>query len=641
MKVRKLVTLIILVVFASSVLVVRAQPGAGGLTLNAPGVAFESDMLLIAASLNNTGNKPVFRVTIESAQLDSLTATTLTISSPQIDGDRGVTVQANFNRGRVTTAKQHTLIVVGSYMSDPAGTRQKFTVRTPVVFPVAGDGSRDVRRVTIPARKVEGAPYPHQDPKPGDLDEVNGSKWTVPTGKFVPGEPTQEGTKIKDARDAGSRLLRPDSIFRNASYDPGMFAGTVIFSKNNSTKLTGASTTSEPSGASNGKGVVFLTANWLAAFSKDGGNTFKQLDPTTIFPNDAVGFCCDQIVQYVPGIDRFVWLLQGNGYRLAMASPADIVSSNGTSWTYWNLTPNVFGGCGSFDYPDMSVGDKSIYMSWDAGGGGCTGGFQVVRTSSAGVQAAGTITLEFTDPANGGMAWGSHLTQNTGNEIFWAGHNSNSQMRVFSLAEGSNTYFWRDVNISSWANNAPTSLTPDNKDWLAKNFNGPGGNSFPRNGIIGSTRVGSSIWFGWTAGTNERFKQAHIEIVTLNRSSNFSKTQQVQIWNPDYAFAYPSMSRNECSREVGLSFEFGGGGNFENHVVGFWGDFIAYITTGSSIGTTRFGDYVTIRQEPPTDKDKGNLFNAYGYGLNKTSGGGTTSDIHYVLFGRPASACGK
>ncbi len=71
------------------------------------------------------------------------------------------------------------------------------------------------------------------------------------------------------------------------------------------------------------------------------------------------------------------------------------------------------------------------------------------------------------------MAWGSHLMQDTRDEIFWAGHNSNSQMRVFSLKEGENTYYWRDVGISSWANNAPTSTTPDGKDWLAKNFNGP------------------------------------------------------------------------------------------------------------------------------------------------------------------------
>jgi hypothetical protein len=79
-----------------------------------------------------------------------------------------------------------------------------------------------------------------------------------------------------------------------------------------------------------GGGVVFATANWSAAYSTDGIN-FKALDPTKIFPDDAIGFCCDQIVQYVPSIDCFVWLLQGTGYRLAIASPSAIINSNGTA----------------------------------------------------------------------------------------------------------------------------------------------------------------------------------------------------------------------------------------------------------------------------------------------------------------------
>jgi hypothetical protein len=356
---------------------------------------------------------------------------------------------------------------------------------------------------------------------------------------------------------------------------------------------------------------------------------------------DAVGFCCDQIIQYAPSIDRFIWILQGTGYHLATASPADIKNNNGTAWTYWNLTPSLFGKCTGPDYPDLSIGDNSLYISWDAGSGtGCTAGFQVVRTSLAGIQAGGTITLDFTDPANAPQSkvWGEHLTQNTGDEIFWAGHNGNTKLTVYSLKEGSNTYFWRDVGISSWANNAPTSTTPDNQDWLAKNFNGPQGNSFPRNGIIGAARSGNQLWFGWSAGTDNNFKQAHVEIVTLDRANNFNKTQQVQVWNNSYAFAYPAFSSNACTGELGMSFEYGGGGNFENHVVGFWGDFVAYITTNSNAGTDRFGDYVTIRRAPPTTKDPGNLFTAFGFGVNKQAppSTGKQTDVRYVVFGRPS-----
>jgi hypothetical protein len=479
----------------------------------------------------------------------------------------------------------------------------------------------------VPSHKVEGGRYPHRPPR---MDkDVNSGAPPVPTNPAVPGAPTPTGTEVNPVPIGDPPAIR--------------------FDKNNSVGITGAglgcsgdsaAACAEPSGAS-GNGVIFVSANWRVAFSTDGGTTFKILDPTTIFPNDAVGFCCDQIVQYAPSIDRFIWVLQGTGYRLAMASPADIKNSNGTAWTYWNLVPSLFGKCTGPDYPDLSVGDNSLYISWDAGGGsGCTAGFQVVRTSLAGIQAGGTITLEFTDPANApsSKVWGEHITQNTGDEIFWAGHNGNTKLTVYSLKEASNTYFWRDVGISSWANNAPTSTTPDNQDWLAKNFNGPNGNSFPRNGIIGAARSGNQLWFGWTAGTDNNFKQAHIEIVTLDRGNNFSKTQQVQVWNNSYAFAYPAFSSNACTGELGMSFEYGGNGNFENHVVGFWGDFVAYITTNSDAGTDRFGDYVTIRRAPPTEKDAGNLFTAFGFGVNKQTPPtkGKKTNVRYVLFGRPA-----
>jgi len=159
--------------------------------------------------------------------------------------------------------------------------------------------------------------------------------------------------------------------------------------------------------------------------------------------------------------------------------------------------------------------------------------------------------------------------------------------------------------------------------------------------VIGATRSGNQLWFGWSAGTDSNFKQAHVEIVTLDRSNNFSKVQQVQVWNNDYAFGYPAFATNACTGEVGMSFEFGGNGNYENHVVGFWGDFVAYVTSSSNTGTDRFGDYVTIRQAPATESNPGNLFTAFGFGVNSAPppATGKQSDIHYVVFGRPASSC--
>jgi hypothetical protein len=475
---------------------------------------------------------------------------------------------------------------------------------------------------TAGANFVTGAPFP---PQPPEFDEkVNTPRPPVPTGPFVPGTQTPFGT--------GAVPFPLGPGLRAAVQQ----AAPVVFNTNSGVGITSAGTNcnpgvppsscAEPSGASGG-GVVFVSANWTAAYSTNSGSTFTQINPTTIFPADAIGFCCDQIVQYVPSIDRFIWLLQGNGMRIASASPAQIRSSGGTAWTYWNLTPGTFGqpsGTG-FDYPDMSVGSNNLYLSWDVGfpscPSGCNSGFEVVRIPLSQIAAGATIFFDYTTPSDSSVAWGSHLTQGTGNEIFWAGHDGNSSLRVFSLAEGSNTYFWRNVGISSWPNNTLSSTTPDGQDWLKFGF--------PGNGIIGATRSSNQLWFAWTAGTNNNFRQPHVQMVTLDRGNNFQRTQQVQIWNNSYAFAYPALATNVCTGEIGLSLGYGGNGNYENHVVGIWGDFVVYITTNSNLGVNRYGDYMTIRQNGITG-----LFDALGYGISSVTGGGMQSDVRYVVFGR-------
>jgi hypothetical protein len=618
-----------------SFLTVEVECASGGVILSAgdPGASVLGGTLLTALPINNDGTAAA-----ESVTATAITLTGGTLVTPPVPfsigtigpGDTTV-LNATFS-GAFTPLTDEMLSVNGTY--SVGGATFCFELSGDFTIPPAASGTKSLGHVTVPSNSASGGGFPHQPLNfPDDSNET--SRWTIPIAPLVPGTPSVGTAAIP------SPIGDPPAITFLANNREGLTSGG-----SNGT----ASTVAEPSGAgpiagkTTGKNVVFTTANWVAAYSTDGGSTFKQLDPTTIFPKDAVGYCCDQIVQYVPSIDRFIWLLQGKGYRIAMASPDDIVNSGGTAWTYWNLTPDIFSGFPnesldtSFDYPDLSVGNNFLYLNWDAGvscASPCDWGHQVARISLAQLQAAGTITIEYTDPGDGRSAWGAKLSQDTGNGVFWAGQDDNSHMRVFSMYEGDGFYSWRVTGISSWATSGISSTTPDGSDWLTKLRDFPGG------AVIGGTRTGNTVWFAWSAGTDGNFHQPHVEMVALDSSNNFSKSQQVQIWNNSYAFAYPALATNVCTGEVGLSLEFGGNGNYENHVVGFWGDFVVYITTNTNLGTTRFGDYVSIRQAPSTTDNPGNLFSAFGYGLDTPTPPttGTQTDLRYVLFGRPASSC--
>ncbi len=582
----------------------KAGEGFAVLVARAPGISVpKRSTLLSAVAIVNLGKVLAEQVEVSSISLPGAKVTSkVPLNLGNIASRDSAFVEAEFSGGPFTPGKVYVLGLAGTYSMGDSKRRCEFKFSVNLRVPPQGPGSARLKTVKVIAKKVEGARYPAYPPNFGE--EVNRSEWTVPRGPLVAGKRTATSTGVEKAQIG----------------DPP----AITFVSNDSLGVSGASGVAEPSGSINAGGIVFSSANWLAAYSINGGTSFNQLNPTTIFPNDAVGYCCDQIVQYAPSIDRFIWLLQGNGVRLAVATPAQVKNSSGTAWTYWNLTPDLFGAT-SFDYPDLSIGDKYLYMSWNASAK--VSGHMVARTSLAGLQAGGTITIEFTNPADGPMAWFAHLVQNTGNEIFWAGHNNTSNMRIFSLAENSSSYFWRDVGIASWTNSGFVSNTPDNQNWL-------GEVKAVGTWIAGGTRAGNHVWFAWTAGLDSNFQQAHVNMVSLNRSNNFHVDQQVQIWNNDYAFGYPALSTNACTSEVGLSLEYGGNGHYQDHVVGFWGDFLVYITTASDTGSGRFGDYVTLRQAPTTKANPGNLFNAYGFGVT----GGKT-DIHYVLFGRPASAC--
>jgi hypothetical protein len=533
-----------------------------------------------------------------------------------------------------------TLTIVGT--CEVGGSTVPFTLETPLVIAPDSPGSAKFSSGSAPFVHDVGGPYPAGRENPSDeANEGEADVWVVPIGP-VHSLHKNEETSIEPAPPPG--VDPPLEIYKNDFVAGG--AGCFP---------------TEPSGATNtsavGGGVVFVSFNCAADVSIDGGKKWQALSPLTMFPPTQGGFCCDQIVEYVPSIDLFVWLMQywatggpppagqalkgPNLERIAVASPTAIIANLKTpakAWQYFDLTPGGLGlGTDFFDYPDLSVGDNSLYASFDDVGNGLV----VVRVSLKDVgngysnRDLAKIPFEYTHPSDSSIAYGCHLTQHPGDSIFWAGNKSNSSIRVFSAQEGSNTYSWQDIDVGSWSNNANnfTAPTPDKQDWLTfMRTKWVGGNDFQ---ILGSTRAPNAtgaagspgqLYFAWTAAGGNGFPQPQVQWVTLG-TNPISLITQRELWSSNAAVAFPALSTNS-NGEVGVSAETGGGGkSFENHAVGFLLDNTLKTTTKSDVGTTRYGDYVTIRPDSPDPT----LFDAFGYGLNKTAGEQTV----YVLFGRP------
>ena len=391
----------------------------------------------------------------------------------------------------------------------------------------------------------------------------------------------------------------------------------------------------DSSGAAAGL-VSFLTGNTWAAFSADGGVRFRFLDITNIFPSGPItdhnGLCCDQVVNYVPSIDRFIWVMQfwpvptnstvpqRNMLRIASASPQDIVQSNGTAWTYWDLfSQRTFGFPGWFDYPDIAIGSNNLFLSIDHRGV-ADAGRVVMRMSLADIASSSRLSIDYTDPSLSVHALFGHLTQNTGDQVFWAGHFMTSQMRIWSLADGQNLYYWRDVAVQSWNAYATNqSTTPSGGRWMA--------HASPGAGVIGAVRSGNDLWFAWTAGAGAGFAHPQIQMVRFD-ATTFAAVEQVQIWNPDHAYAYPALAVNSLG-ELGLAVGYGGGPFEAGGAVGIWGDFTVWHPGLSTFSWDRFGDFFGVTRHHPD----GRLFSAAVYN-DVDLGGGRQFNPIYILFGR-------
>jgi hypothetical protein len=477
------------------------------------------------------------------------------------------------------------------------------------------------------ALRIEGAPYPAVEHLP------------VADRQRRPGDPAVVAVSSEPvALRAPSRVaqtVRADDRDPHGNKDPVIFhqygtADTLAKTLTNAADMSGADTERD---------VVMMSGNWFCDVSVDGGGSWKRLDPTTIFPNTfAGGFCCDQVVTYVDSIDRFVWFLQysadatGQGaFRIATASSGS-VRNDPTAWTYWDFVAGDFGVAASnMDYPDLGFSSTFLYVSTDVF---TAGGRLVVRIPLKDLAAGGTIGFEYTDPAQSTNAWGGHLVQATRSSAVWAGHQDNSKLEIFTMPDGGNTYSSFTVPVSAWPNGTHSSLGPDGNDWLAKLAN------FPNFAVTGGVERGDGqVVLAWSASSGKgtsngfNFPNTHARIVEVDLAAR-SVVSELQIWNPDYAFAYPCLAIN-ARDEVGVLLGWGGPRNHANCAMGIIGDFVVWFRDDSTRTVKRYGDYLTTRRA----RRNRSLFSAWGYFVTNVTGNPASCTYHpfYARYGRASA----
>lgn len=631
-----------------------------------PGVAVESNTkLLIALPIKNFGEEEADDVTIDKVTVTSGTRefpASLPIALGNIPEDQRKVAQVRFDIAGLNPANTYELVAEGHYRpSRDKDDRKSWSYKTNVAIPPLGPGSDPVKTNTGPTHVTAG-PYPAlpEPPKANENEDV---------------APTPEGTPraVFPKTPTGSAVQKPGG--------GGAAVGFVIDSQSNG--VGSQNFPPDPSAAGSGTGaggVVIATGNLYVKYSKDGGSTFTTItNLSTVFGDTpGGGYCCDQVVHYIPSIDRFIWLIQtnqktdakgnvtaANGNRVAWAKPADIAANFNTAWTWMDVTSTFLGlGNDALDYPDLAVSDGFLYMSTDDT---AKGGLVVARISFADLQKPGgsNVSWSFTDPTKSTAAVASHLTQNAHGTMYWAGHNTTSQLRVFSWPDSSGSYSWTDVNSTSYNNTNYTSEVKDGTYWLDPRPKGDAiiGAAFKQSlGAFGGPPPPDQLWFAWTAGRDSNFAQPYVRMVFID-DQQFKNVGEFETWNSDYVFAYPAFAVNSATSEVAVSMLSGGNDKyFMNNVVGFPQDFLLYFTTNSDVGfsvnpagatgcddvsggtvkgrCTRSGDYLSTRRVGSAS----GLFGTLGYEINLVDSTKSTDclkapgclqNVRWVVFGRP------
>ena len=464
----------------------------------------------------------------------------------------------------------------------------------------------------------------------------------------------QQGPKQIPALPEGTTAVaRVDSIlepstqtnvpsFENqAGNQTPLVPGTFTLFRNSNLGATIKSQTAyvaEPSVANSGN-IVFETGNWYGAISVDGGQTFKYVDPYTLFPASYGGFCCDQIAIYDPARDVFIWYLQyvssgapGSGqnlFRIAVASPTSAAQG---SWIFYDFSSPANT---EWDYPDMCLSNDYLWITTNRGpfNASYVNDAWMFKFPLDPLSVGAGFGYGFVDLGANGLAnFSLRCTRGAHETMYFGTHNSTSQIRILRWAENSNSIFWNDVNLSvTWNNSTHTCPGPDARDWCGFD------DARIKAGWVSQGRIG----FMWGASQGGGFAYPYVEAVRVKESDRTYLDRPI-IWNSTFAFTYPAASPN-ARGDLGVALFFGGGSYYPSFALSIDDDYsrdagygpapwelLGVVQSSQGPLFNRWGDYLSVQPFAPTSL----AWIASGYSLQGCGSFSGCAESNYEIFGR-------
>ncbi|MDM0053015.1 hypothetical protein [Variovorax sp. J22R115] len=349
----------------------------------------------------------------------------------------------------------------------------------------------------------------------------------------------------------------------------------------------------EPTAATNDR-QLFMTGNWFASRSSDGGANWTLVDPFTSFPASAGGFCCDQVVLFNPKFRIWIWLLQyssaANGENIFRVS----VSREATfgNWYYWDFAPrnlNATWTANWFDYPDMAFTSEQLFITFNMFKGNDWQRAVVFRMPLTTLASAGTLSYRWWQTTSNGSL---RLSRGAASTMYMASHNSVNQIRVLQWADSAATVTTTDVNVRPWLGGAYSAPGPGGSNWLGR----------CDSRITGACVGGDVLTFMWSANRDGSHPLPYIRVVRL-RETTKALVAEPDLWSQSSAWAYPAAASN-AQGVVGLSAFYGGGTRHPWHVVGTlsaannWSTAVSATSTHSP-PSGAWGDYVSCVPHQP------------------------------------------